>query len=124
MADVAFTNILVTAGSYVSTAQDLGFTSAGNDLASGANVNTFTATDNDLLIVFNSTGGSLNLLITPVADAKLGRVTTPNPLSIAIATLTGRMFGPFKKDGWADTNGVIRIAASAAGVRAVIIRPS
>lgn len=122
MATTAFVNILTPPGSYGSTATDLGLdTATTNDVKSGADDSDFAVTGRELLIVFNSTGGSVNLLLTSVAEPVTQRATNPNPLSIAIPAGDTRMFGPFARIGWAASNGRMKMQASAAGLRAAVL---
>jgi len=122
MATTAFPNVLTPPGAYGSTAVDLGLdVSTTNDIKDGANDSDFAVTGKELLIVFNSTGGSLNLLLTSQPEPVTQRATNPNPLSIAIPAGDTRMFGPFPRVGWADTTGRMKMQASAARLRAVIL---
>lgn len=121
MALVAFPNIVTPLGSYVATAPDLGADLGANDIEDGADSSTFQVTDCELLFVSNSTVGSINLLLTTVADSR-GRVTSPNPLSIAIPAGDARIFGPFRREGWAGTGNLVTMQASAVGLRAAVIR--
>ncbi len=123
MATVPFANIVDTPGSYGITTTDLGLDVATtNDIANGANDSDFAVTGRELLVVFNQSGSPINLLLTSVAEPITGRATNPNPLSIAIPAGDTRIFGPFQSSGWAATNGRMKMQASAAALRAAIIR--
>lgn len=123
MATVPFANIVATPGSYGITTSTLGLDVATtNDIANGANDSDFAVTGRELLVVFNQSGSPINLLLTSVASSMTGRVTSPNPLSIAIAAGTTRIFGPFERDGWAAANGRMKMQASAAALRAAIVQ--
>lgn len=126
MATVPFANIIdLSSGlvGYPSTTTDLGLdVTTTNDIANGANDSDFQVTGKELLVVFNQSGAPINLLLTSVADAVTGRVTTANPLSIAIPAGDTRVVGPFARNGWAASNGRMKMQASAAALRAAIIR--
>lgn len=106
---------------YSNASVDLGLDDGANDIDDGADDNDFAATGRDLLIVHNSTGAPVNLLVTSVAD-RFGRETDPNPLSLAIPAGETHRFGPLATAGWAASNGRIKIQASATGLRAAILQ--
>lgn len=123
MATIPFPNIVTPPGPYAITTQDLSLDVATtNDIANGANDSSFQNTGKEILVVFNQSGAPINLLLTSVADPTTGRVTSPNPLSISIPAGDTRIFGVFATQGWANSNGLTIMQASAAALRAAIIR--
>lgn len=121
MADIAFTNIQqAPPGPYSYTVADLLLDQAGNNVAGPTDFSTFVLTEDTGIVLFNSTGGSINFLPETVADAKTGRTRVT---SIAIAAGKVALFGPLKRDGWANSvTGIMRMQASATGLRACIVK--
>lgn len=126
MATIAFPNVIdLSSGAvgYPSAAPDLGLdVPTTNDIQNGSNDSDFLVTGKELLVVYNQSGSPINLLLTSVADSSVGRVTSPNPLSIAIPAGDTRIIGPFARNGWAASNGRMKMQASAAALRAALVR--
>ena len=123
MADIAFTNVYTPPGSYSYTATDLQLDSASFDVKGPTDFSTFAGSDNDLVIVFNSTGAPITLTHTGYADAKTGRTPQTAQSQISIPAGDVRMLGPFRQDGWRNpADGLMRMQASAVGLRMALIR--
>lgn len=125
MADIVFPNILSSPpGSYTYTLGDLGLQNAGNNVAGPTDFSTIpTFGDDTLIILFNSTAGSLNFTAESNPDSKFGRSASTAQTVFAIGAGLYRIMGPLKADGWANrTTGIMRMQASAAGIRACVIR--
>lgn len=87
------------------------------DAADVANGNHFVATNNDLVIVWNSGASPYTVTITStLLSGRSGTITAQ-----AIAADEILTFGPMKGDGWQQTTGVIEISASNAEVKFGII---
>lgn len=121
MADVAFTNI-VQLGSIEPAHLSLDLNlDAGNLISFSADRSFWVSGGRDILVIFNTTGGSLNLTFTtqPKVD---GRVQSTAQSVFAIAPGKYRSFGEFPLSGWADGSNQIFVQASATGLRGVILR--
>jgi len=80
--------------------------------------NQFVASGNDLVVAFNSDSGAQTLTINSVADpyGRTGNITT-----YSIGAGEYAIFGPFRQDGWMQTDGKIYLAASSALVKLGVI---
>jgi hypothetical protein len=95
---------------------DFVFTAAGADYADGFS---FTHTGREILIVQNANVGAKTVTITSVANAKkrTGDITT-----YSVGASEFAIFGPFPKDGWTQSTGLLHGAASAADVNLAVVR--
>lgn len=113
MARTALTPVTMP-GSYTGAWTVFTFAAADN-----ANGNAFALAPNDILLLFNSTGGTLTATLTSVAD-KLGR--TGDITAVNLAAGAYAVFGPIQLDGWKQTDGNFYLTASAVGVKFAILR--
>lgn len=119
MATITFPNVITPAGAYAYATQDLGLDNAVNDVEDGADDSEFPASDNDLLVVHNSTGAPINLTVVSVADQQTGRTAASDVYAIPAGKT--HIFGPLKRNGWAAA-GKITMQASAVGLRAAVLK--
>jgi hypothetical protein len=82
--------------------------------ADASNKNQFPASGNDLVIAHNTGVGSATVTVTSVADAynRTGNITTYSLDAGDVVIL-----GPFKRHGWAQTDGMIQLEASSSDVK-------
>jgi hypothetical protein len=82
--------------------------------ANVADKNQFTASGNDLVFAHNTGVGAVTVTITSVADPykRTGDIT-----AYSIGAGEYAHFGPFKMDGWKQTDGKIYLEASSADVK-------
>ena len=86
-----------------------------------ANQNSFVSTGKEMVIVHNSGAAPHTVTINSVNDANL---RTQDITAVSVAADEHRVFGPFKKDGWAQTTNVIHIEANNAEIEfGVVILP-
>jgi len=109
------TNLAATTipGQYSQTGTDISWVALD-----AVNGNSFTATENMLLLVWNSGGTGRNFQITSQPDPTYGRegdvnMTIPDG-DIQLYNLT--------KNGWADANGKINISAAHADLKAILLK--
>lgn len=91
--------------------------------ADASNKEQFVSTGKELVIARNSNAGSTarTVTINSVANAKH---RTGNVNAVSIAAGASRIFGPFPKNGWVQSNGMIYMEASNAEVLwAVVVLP-
>lgn len=100
----------------VADSADLEWTAAGEDFAEGAR---FPCTSRELLLVRNDNAGAQTVTITSEADEK-NRLGDIEDYSVGIGEYA--MFGPFPRDGWADSGGYLNFEASAADMYFAVIR--
>lgn len=122
MADVAFANAITLTGiEPLHLFPDLGL-DAGNLIAFSPDRSFWVSQGREVLIAFNTTGGSLNLTFVTVAKAD-GRVQSTAQSVFAVPAGKYRIFGDFPLNGWADpTSNQIIVQASATGLRGVVLR--
>lgn len=101
------TTALGAYGTYSANAADL--TMAAAD---AVNYNQFVASNNDLVIAYNSGAGAVTLTISSVADPKYGRTGDISAYSIGVGEYA--VFGPMKNAGWKQSDGYIYLTASSA----------
>jgi hypothetical protein len=82
--------------------------------ANATNKEQFVASGNDLIIAHNSGASPYTVTVTSVADDE-GRSGDITVYSIAAGTIA--ILGPFKRHGWAQTNGMIYLEAENASVK-------
>jgi hypothetical protein len=82
------------------------------------NMNSVAASGNDLIVAQNTDSGAHNITITSVVDQynRLGSITSE---SIAAGAI--RIYGPFKRDGWMQTDGNVYLQADSALVKFGVI---
>jgi len=80
--------------------------------------NQFVASGNELVVAFNSDSGAQTLTVNSVADP-YGR--TGNIATYSIGAGEYAIFGPFRLDGWKQTDGKIYLEASSALVKLGVI---
>lgn len=100
-------------GSYAGAGTTLTLTAA--DVT---NKNQFVASGNDLVIAYNSGAGAATITITSVDDP-FGRREDIAAESIAAGAY--KLFGPFKRQGWAQSDGYIYLEASSVDVKFAVI---
>lgn len=95
-------------GSYGAAGAAVTFTAA--DVA---NKNQFTATGRELVIARNSGASAYTITITSAPDpyGRTGHITAES-----IAAGETKVFGPFKRSGWQQTDGFFYLEASNAAV--------
>jgi hypothetical protein len=95
---------------------DLSWTAAGAGYADGAE---FTLTGRELLLVRNDNVAAQTITISSVKDPynRTGDIT-----AYSLGPGEYAMFGPFPRDGWAQADGKLYFAASAANVYFAVIR--
>jgi hypothetical protein len=95
---------------------DFVWTAAGADFADGAS---FTLTGKEILLVRNDNVGAQTVTVSSVVDPynRTGNITT---YSVGIGEFA--VFPPFPKEGWAQTDGKLYFAASAADVYFAVLR--
>jgi hypothetical protein len=95
---------------------DLIWTAAGADFADGAS---FVLTGRELLLVRNDNAAAQTITISSVKDPynRTGDIT-----AYSLGPGEYAMFGPFPRDGWAQADGKLYFAASAANVYFAVIR--
>ena len=100
-------------GAYASALTAVTMTAAGT-----SNQNSFIATNNDLIIVWNDSATPYTVTITSQASDKgrIGHITDQ-----AIAADVILILGPMKAAGWADSGGLINVSANNAAVKFGII---
>lgn len=103
-------------GDYGADEADLTF--AATTGAAGDSGNQFSASGNDLVIVRNDNGGAQTITFTSVPD-KLGRSGDIETYSIGAGEYAA--FGPFKVEGWRQTDGKIYFETSSADVKVAVI---
>ncbi len=82
------------------------------------NVNSFVATNNDLIIAWNDGATPRTVTVTSQTSDK-GRLGTITAQAIAADAII--IFGPMKAFGWADSGGLINVSANNAEVKFGII---
>jgi len=87
-------------------------------VADVGNMNSVPASGNDLIVAQNTDVSAHNITVTSVADqyGRLGHITSE---SIAAGAI--RIYGPFKRDGWVQTDGNIYLQADNALVKFGVI---
>jgi hypothetical protein len=95
---------------------DLAWTASGANYADGAS---FTLTGRELLLVRNANAGAQTITISSVADDK-GRVGDITTYSIGIGEYA--MFGPFPREGWAQSDGKLYFAVTAADLYFAVVQ--
>lgn len=114
MARTALTPV-VAPGTLAAAGLAAAFTAA--DVANG---NKFASSGNELLIAYNSNASSTAhaVTISSVADpyGRLGDIT-----SESIAAGAYRIYGPFKKNGWVQSDGSINVSADHAEVKFLVV---
>jgi hypothetical protein len=101
-------------GSYPSLQPVAGSMDLIETAADASNKNQFAASGNDLVIAHNSGGSPYTVTITSVADDE-GRTGDITAYSVAAGGIA--FFGPFKRHGWAQADGMIYLEASNASVK-------
>lgn len=81
----------------------------------------FVTTGEELLLVWNTTGGPATVNINSVKDA-FGRVGDIDGYTVSGGKVA--VLGPFKRDGWAGTGYKVHVEASAVGVEFALVRPT
>lgn len=97
------------------TADSADITMTAADVANG---NQFVPTGNELVIAHNSGASPYTVTITSVAagNNRTGDITT-----YSLAAGDYAVFGPFRREGWLQSDGYIYLAASNASVKFGII---
>lgn len=100
----------------VANSADLTWVASGADFADGAG---YTLTGRELLLVRNDNVGAQTITIQSVVDPqnRTGNITA---YSIGIAEYA--MFGPFPKEGWAQSDGKLYFAVTAADLYFAVVR--
>jgi hypothetical protein len=100
-------------GTYSADGADFTWTAA--DVANG---NQVAATNNDLVLAYNSGATPYTVTISSVADPfnRTGDITT-----YSLAAGEYGVFGPFPNLGWKQSDGYLYLAASNASVRFAVI---
>jgi hypothetical protein len=95
---------------------DFTWTAAGASFADGAG---FALTGKEVLLARNPTGGALTVTISSVVDPyiRTGDITT-----YSIGAGEYAVFPPFPKAGWAQADGKLYLAASAATVEFAVLK--
>lgn len=125
MADIVFPNILAAPpGPYSYTSANMGLESADNNIAGPTDFSTIPSlADGTAIMVFNSTGAPITLTLESNPDSKFGRSGSTAQNQYSIAAGAYRLFGPLNMDGWANrTTGIMRMQASATGLRGFVVR--
>lgn len=91
--------------------------------ADQANGNSFDNTDgNALLVVRNTTGGSITITVTSVADPATARV---GDISQAVAAGAFRVFGKFPPRLFNQSDGTVQVSSSVGtGVKVSVVVPA
>lgn len=97
-------------------AADFTWTPAGASFADGAS---FPITERELLLVKNLNVGAQTVTISSVVD---GRNRTGDITTYSLGASEYAVFGPFTREGWAQSTGLLHFAASAADVNFAVIR--
>jgi hypothetical protein len=105
-------------GSYPSLPIGAGLADVTMAAADIGNMNYFPASGNDLLIAYNSGASTYTVTITSMPD-QYGRSGDIATYSMAAGDIA--VFGPFKRDGWVQTDGNIYLQASNAAVKFGVI---
>lgn len=92
------------------------FTWTASDASNG---NQFLSTGKEILLVRNTSGGSLTLTVVAVADT-IGRAVNA---SIIVGAGLYRSFGPIGIVGWRNSSGYVETTGAAALEIAVLINP-
>jgi len=100
----------------VANSADFTWVASGADFADGAGV---TLTGRELVLIRNDNAGAQTVTFTATPDA-YGREENITAYSIGIGEYA--MFGPFKPDGWMQTDGRLYFAVSAADLYLAVIR--
>lgn len=97
-------------------ALDFTFTAAGASFADGAG---FILSEKEILLAYNPDSSARTITISSVADPfnRIGDITT-----YSLGTGEYCVFPQFKRDGWAQTNGQLYVAASNALVQFAVLR--
>ena len=105
-------------GSYPSLQPVAGSADLIETAADATNKNQFTASGNDLVIAHNTGASPYTVTISSVNDDE-GRTGDITAYSVAAGAIA--FFGPFKRHGWAQTNGMIYLEASNASVKFAVV---
>lgn len=100
-------------GTYSADGADFTFTAADT-----SNYNQAVASNNDLILAFNSGASPYTVTITSVADPfnRSGDITT-----YSLAAGEYAVFGPFSNIGWKQTDGYLYFQGSNAAVKFAVI---
>lgn len=85
-----------------------------------ANKNQWVATGKDLVVAHNTGASAYTVTITSVPDPQYGR--TGDVTNDSIPAGEYRVYGPFPKVGWVQTDTYIRIEASNASVKLGVVK--
>lgn len=115
--------VTLTAQDALGSYPSLPIASNGADLtetaADATNKEQVLLTGRELIIAHNTGAGARTVTFTSVADA-LGRSGDITTYSIGAGEIA--VFGPFKREGWAQSNGYLYIEASHAEVKWGVVR--
>jgi hypothetical protein len=87
--------------------------------ANASDLNQATASGNDLIFAHNTGAGANTVTVTSVAD-ELGR--TGDIAAYSLGAGEYGVFGPFKNQGWTQTDGKLYFQASSAEVKFGVVQ--